>query len=64
MVIILRPIQIPGALAEPLSLVHLLVDLRLTPAQRIKNNDDAVNSVLKFQEAMRRAKSEAKMRAK
>lgn len=46
-----------------IDLTQLVENLRLTPAQRIKKNDDAVNSILKFEEAMRRAKSKAKSKA-
>lgn len=46
-----------------IDLTQLVENLRLTPAQRIKKNDDAVNSILKFEEAMRRAKSKAKLKA-
>lgn len=34
----------------------LVENLRLTPAQRVKNNDAAVNDLLRFEEAMRNAK--------
>jgi hypothetical protein len=39
-----------------IDLTLLVENLRLTPAERIKRNDQAVNSVLKFAEAMKRAK--------
>lgn len=39
-----------------IDLTQLIENLRLTPAERIKRNDQAVNSMLKFEEAMRRAK--------
>lgn len=39
-----------------IDLTILVENLRLTPAQRVKNNDAAVNDLLKFEEAMRRAK--------
>jgi hypothetical protein len=40
-----------------IDLSQLVENLRLTPSERIKRNDAAVNSVLKFAEAMRRAKA-------
>ncbi len=40
-----------------IDLTQLVENLRLTSSERIKRNDDAVNSVLKFAEAMRRAKA-------
>lgn len=40
-----------------IDLTQLVENLRLSPAERIKRNDEAVNSVLKFAEAMRRAKA-------
>lgn len=43
-----------------IDLTQLVENLRLTPAERIKRNDQAVNSMLKFEEAMRRAKANAK----
>lgn len=39
-----------------IDLTQLAENLRYTPAERIKRNDDAANSMLKFEEAMRRAK--------
>jgi len=39
-----------------IDLTMLAENLRYTPAERIKRNDDAANSMLKFAEAMRRAK--------
>lgn len=47
-----------------IDLTQLVENLRLTPSERIKRNDDAVNSMLKFQEAMRQAKSKAKAKVK
>jgi hypothetical protein len=47
-----------------IDLTQLVENLRLTPAERIKKNDAAVNSILKFREAMRRAKSKAKTKIK
>lgn len=43
-----------------IDLTQIVENLRLTPAERIKRNDQAVNSMLKFEEAMQRAKSESK----
>lgn len=40
-----------------IDLTQIVENLRLTPAERIKRNDQAVNSVLKFEEAMKRAKA-------
>lgn len=40
-----------------IDLTQLAENLRYTPAERIKRNDDAANSMLKFEEAMRRAKA-------
>jgi hypothetical protein len=45
-----------------IDLTQIVENLRMTPAERIKANDAAVNSLLKFQEAMRRAKLKAKKR--
>lgn len=39
-----------------IDLTLLVENLRLTPAERVKNNDAAVNDLLKFEESMRRAK--------
>jgi len=43
-----------------IDLTQLVENLRLTPAQRIKNNDAAVNSFRKFEAAVRRRKAEQK----
>ena len=43
-----------------IDLTQLVENLRLTPVQRIRNNDDAVNSVLKIAEAMKQAKAKLK----
>ena len=43
-----------------IDLTQLVENLRLTPAERIRRNDDAVNSVRKIAEAMARAKAEIK----
>jgi hypothetical protein len=40
-----------------IDLTQLAENLLYTPAERIKRNDDAANSMLKFGEAMRRAKA-------
>lgn len=55
----------PGSLIEAardygIDLSQIVENLRLTSAERIKKNDDAVNSMLKFEAAMRRAKAEIK----
>ncbi len=47
-----------------IDLTQVVENLRLTPAERIKRNDDAVNSVQKFAEAMRRAKAAKKVAEK
>lgn len=54
--------KIAAARDYGIDLTQLVENLDLTPAQRIKNNDDAVNSVMKFAEAMRRAKAQMKRR--
>ncbi|MEO7674482.1 MAG: hypothetical protein ABIU09_10460 [Pyrinomonadaceae bacterium] len=46
-----------------IDLSQIVENLRLSPAQRIRANDQAVNSVLKFQKAMKRAKDAAKVKA-
>jgi len=40
-----------------IDLTQIVENLRLSPAERIKRNDEAVNSVRKFAEAMRQAKA-------
>jgi hypothetical protein len=52
--------KIAAAADYGIDLTQLVENLRLTPAQRIKNNDEVVNSVQKFAEAMRRAKAKLK----
>jgi len=52
--------KIAAARDYGIDLAQIVENLRLTPAERIKRNDEAVNSILKFEEAMRRAKSAAK----
>jgi hypothetical protein len=56
--------RIAAARDYGIDLTQVVENLRLTPAERIKRNDDAVNSVLMFQEAMRRAKFKANARIK
>lgn len=50
-----------GKIAEArefgIDLTQLAENLRYTPAERIKRNDDAVNSVRQFAEAVRIAKA-------
>ncbi len=46
-----------------IDLTMLAENLRFTPAERIKRNDQAVNSMLKFQEAVRRAKAGSKAKS-
>jgi len=43
-----------------IDLTQIVENLRLTPAERIRRNDQAVNSVLKFAEAMKVAKAAQK----
>jgi hypothetical protein len=40
-----------------IDLTMLAENLRYTPAERIKRNDQAVNSILKIEEAVRKAKA-------
>ncbi|CAN5330124.1 hypothetical protein BH10ACI2_BH10ACI2_15430 [soil metagenome] len=57
---LLNPIpcsQIAAASDFGIDLTQIVENLRLTPAERIKRNDQAVNSVLKFAEAMKQAKA-------
>ena len=56
--------RIAAARDYGIDLTQIVENLRLTPAERIKRNDDAVNSVLKFQEAVRLAKSKPKAETK
>ena len=50
-----------GRIAEArdygIDLTQIVENLRLTPAERIKRNDQAANSALKFAEAMKQAKA-------
>ncbi len=39
-----------------IDLTQLVENLRYSPAERIKRNDQAANSMIKFEEAMRMAK--------
>ncbi len=55
--------RIAAARDYGIDLTQIVENLRLTPAQRIRGNDQAVNSVLKFEEAMKRAKSTPKRKA-
>jgi hypothetical protein len=48
--------RIAAAREFGIDLTLLVENLRLTPAQRIKNNDAAVNDLLRFEEAMRRSR--------
>ena len=43
-----------------IDLTMLAENLRYTPAERIKRNDQAADSMLKFEEAVRRAKASEK----
>ncbi len=52
--------KIAAARDYGIDLTQLVENLRLTPVQRIRNNDDAVNSVRKIAEAMKRAKANLK----
>lgn len=44
-----------------IDLTMLAENLRYTPAERIKRNDQAANSMLKFEEAVRKAKEAKKV---
>jgi hypothetical protein len=56
-----------GKIAEArdfgIDLTMLAENLRYTPAERIKRNDQAVNSMLKFEEAVRKAKRASKVKS-
>lgn len=54
--------RIAAAAEYGIDLTQVVENLRLTPAERIKGNDEAVNSILKFEEAMRRAKAAKKLK--
>jgi len=47
-----------------IDLTQLIENLRLSPSERIKRNDDAANSMVRFAEAMRAAKSERRQEEK
>ena len=53
-----------GKIAEArdfgIDLTMLAENLRYTPAERIKRNDQAANSMLRFEQAVRRAKTRLK----
>jgi hypothetical protein len=49
--------KIAAAQEYGIDLTQLVENLRLTPAERIRRNDQAANSMVKFAEAMRRAKT-------
>jgi len=40
-----------------IDLTQLAENLRYTPAERIRRNDEAANSLLKFEQAVRKAKA-------
>jgi hypothetical protein len=40
-----------------IDLTQLVENLRLSPSERIRRNDEAVNSIMKFSEAMRQTKA-------
>jgi hypothetical protein len=44
-----------------IDLTLLLENLRLTPAERLRGNDQAVNDLFKFEAAMKRAKKASKV---
>jgi len=52
--------RIAAAAEYGIDLTQLVENLRRTPAERIRRNDDVVNSVRKIEAAVRRAKAEAK----
>lgn len=56
--------KIAAARDYGIDLTQLAENLRYTPAERIKRNDAAANSMLKFAEAMRRAKAATKAKTK
>jgi hypothetical protein len=55
--------EIAAARDYGIDLTQIVENLRLTPTERIRANDLAVNSVLKFEQAMRRAKAANKIQA-
>jgi len=52
--------RIEAAKEYGIDLTQIVENLRLSPAERIKRNDQAVNSILKFANAMKRAKADQK----
>lgn len=56
--------RIAAARDYGIDLTQVVENLRLTPSERIKGNDQAVNSILKFEGAMRRAKSAKRIESK
>jgi hypothetical protein len=56
---LLNPIR-GGRIAQArdfgIDLTLLVENLRLTPAERLKSNDAAINDLIKFDDAMKRAK--------
>lgn len=42
-----------------IDLTLLVENLRLSPAERLRNNEQAVNGLLKFEEAMKKTKKSA-----
>ena len=56
--------KIAAARDYGIDLTQIVENLRLTPTERIRANDQAVNSVLKFEHAMRRAKAAKKIGAR
>ncbi len=56
--------KIAAARDYGIDLSQLAENLRYTPAERIKRNDAAANSMLKFEKAMRRAKAVANVKTK
>jgi hypothetical protein len=47
-----------------IDLTMLAENLRYTPAERIKRNDQAANSMLRFEEAVRKAKAVNKAKSR
>lgn len=52
--------RIAAARDYGIDLTLLIENLRLTPAQRLRANDQAINDLLKFEAAMKKAKRELK----
>jgi hypothetical protein len=52
--------KIAEAAEYGIDLTQLVENLRLSPAERIRNNDAVVNSVRKFADALRRAKGDTR----